>query len=272
VDREVTSIHNKYVQYVKSLSRRKVRQEEEKFVAEGVRFVEEALQSGWVMETVLYSSHLLQSERGRDLLEKAAVKRVHMLRVSDDVMNKLSDTQTSQGVLAVVCQQLIDLDGLIGPAGRGNGGPFLCLALDGVQDPGNLGTLIRTTDAAGGDGLIVGPGTVDPFNPKTLRSTMGSVFALPVVRVDSLGDALTRLKGAGVQVVVADVGAATAYFDADYAAATVIVLGNEGAGVEPSVLEIADKVVQIPLRGRAESLNVGVAGSLLLYEAVRQRR
>jgi TrmH family RNA methyltransferase len=271
VEREVTSIHNKYAQYVRDLAKRKVRQKEEKFVAEGVRFVEETLRSGWVTESVVYSPCLLQTRRGADLLDTARSKRIHLVRVSDEVMERLSDTRTSQGVLAIVQQQAFVFADLL-PDGPGNGRPLLSLALDGVQDPGNLGTLIRSAAAAGGDGVLVGPGTVDVFNPKTLRSTMGSIFALPVVRADSLAGALGKLKEAGAQVVVADAAAETAYFDVDLTGATVIVLGNEGAGVEPSVMDTADLSARIPLERGAESLNVGVAGSLLLYEAVRQRR
>lgn len=273
MDREINTIHNKYIQYVRNLFRRKIREEEGRFVAEGLRFVEETLKSDWVTETVLYTSSLAQTERGQALLETARARRVRLIRVAEAVMARLGDTKNPQGVLAVVQQQQFHPEQLLETAVRaGTADPFLGLAVDALQDPGNLGNLIRTADAAGGDGLLVGPGTVDVFNAKTLRATMGSVFAFPIATTADLAGMLGRFREAGVQVVAAAGSAPTVFYDVDFRRSTIIVLGNEGAGLAPEILAAADIVARIPILGRAESLNVAAAGSIMLYEAVRQRR
>jgi TrmH family RNA methyltransferase len=141
-----------------------------------------------------------------------------------------------------------------------------------VQDPGNLGTIIRTADAAGATGVILSRGTVDLFNSKVVRASMGSIFHLPIVRIKELVETLDKLKKNQLRIVAADHRASQDYHQADLSGPAAILVGNEGAGLPNEVLRLADETVKIPMPGQAESLNVGVASGIILYEALRQRQ
>ncbi len=146
----------------------------------------------------------------------------------------------------------------------------LVVAVDGVQDPGNLGTIIRSADAVGAQGIVLGKGTVDLYNPKTVRSTMGSMFHLPIAEAD-LTQLLPRAQAGGAQLVITDLSASRSCYDLDLTKPTWLVLGNEGSGVSPEVSALVNETVIIPMRGESESLNVAMAATVLLFEAMRQR-
>jgi len=173
----VSSNSNKWVKYVKKLSRRRFRDREGKFVLEGVRAVEEGLKASGAVEVVIFSASAGLTDRGSQLLENAAKTGMKTLEVNENVMSELSNTETPQGVLAVVRRREVSLHDLLGLS------PSLLVVVDSIRDPGNLGTIIRASAGAGACGIILMPGTVDLYNPKTLRSLMGNIFQIPIVNV-----------------------------------------------------------------------------------------
>lgn len=262
----ITSAQNPKIKYIRRLSQRNFRQKERKFLVEGVRLVKEALHSPWRTECFVYTPQVIQSRRGAGLLEVAMSKGVEVFQVPDSIMAELADTETPQGVLAVLWQPDYTLSDVLPP-----GQPPLVVVVDGVQDPGNLGTIIRSADAAGAGGVVLLKGTVDLYNPKTLRSTMGSLFHLPVVTAEDATGALGYLASVGVTLVVGNPVGGEPISHVDLKVPVGFVVGNEGAGPRVSVYEYKHRKVTIPMPGRAESLNVAMATSIMLYEAVRQR-
>lgn len=256
----ITNLQNPQIKSVTALQKKKYREEAGRFVIEGVRFVEEALQAGAAIEQVYYTAKAQTQARGAALLEQAADQGVALQEVADPVMDKLSDTETPQGILAVLAMPLAQAD--IKLQGLG-------LLIDGVQDPGNLGTILRTAHAAGVKQVWLTPGTVDVYNPKTLRSTMGSIFHLQIKVIDE-AQLLKLAQESGWQVVVADVSGQQPYYQVDLLQPTVLVVGSEARGPSALLVEQSTHVVSIPMPGQAESLNVGIATGILLFEAVRQ--
>lgn len=255
------SPRNTLVQQVRQLARqRKVREESGLAVLEGIRLAEEAVAAGLALEYVLYSDQLVARPRGAALLEALRATGVPLHLVEQQTLERAADTQTPQGIVAVFRPRTAGLESL--PAG-------LVVLLDNVQDPGNVGTVVRSLEALGGSGLVVAGG-VDPYNPKVVRSAMGSLFRLPVVKAESAA-ALDRLKATGRRIYVADAGGELTPWQVDLTGVVLLVVGNEGAGPSPEARQRADGVLSIPMPGPTESLNAGVAASLLIYEAARQR-
>jgi len=246
---------------LRSLAQRKHREAEGLFVAEGVRALEDLLASSLPVRFVLASSSLRDDPRGLSLLQVIDQQRVALREADDRALRELAGTEQPQGVLAVAEIPRRSLDDLGADAD-----PAVVLALDAVQDPGNFGTLVRTAEALGAVGVIALPGTVDPWNPKAVRAAMGSSFRLPIVAA-GWEEAGPWLSGHGFAAVAAVVGAEPLPTPPPRRAA--LVLGNEGAGLGAETLARAAIHAGIPLRGRAESLNVGAAGAILLHELLR---
>jgi TrmH family RNA methyltransferase len=193
----------------------------------------------------------------------AASAGVPIFPVTSNVSAALSDTTTPQGVVAVARER----GGSLGDLGA----PTLVLVLAGVSDPGNAGTLVRSAVAAGADAVVFAEGSVDPFAPKTVRSAAGALFGTTIVRAIALEDALEALRAAGLQIVGAEAGG-PAPESVDLAGPVTLVVGNEAWGIPAEAAHLTDATVGIPMPGPAESLNVGIAGSILLFEVVRRRR
>lgn len=261
----LTSLQNPRLKYIRRLAVKGFGEKEGKFLAEGSLLVEEALLSRWPLELLVYTGEWRESPSGRKILELARKAAVPGLEVAGEIFAKLAATQTPQGVLAVARRQEEDFSALIKKK------PALLVLVDGVQDPGNLGTIIRSADAAAADGVLLTKGTVDLYNPKTVRGTMGSLFHLPVLTVAQARAALKEMAGAGLQLVAGDPSAETLLFACDFTRPTVLAVGNEARGCSPEILRLADRVVRIPMPGRAGSLNVAAAAAVMLYEVVRQR-
>lgn len=256
----IESISNPRVKEWAALAARKTRDRAGRFLVEGVHLVAEALESGAQVETIVYAK-----DRGLpDELGRLAPASVELVATSEKVLMKCTDTLTPQGVFAVVRKPAHAAADIL------HRHRSLVIAVDGVQDPGNLGTIIRSADAAGASGILLGRGTVDLYNPKTVRSTMGSLFHLPIAECE-LGETLRRARAAGVQVAVSTLDDAVSCYEADFTRDTWIVVGNEARGVSADALREADVRVRIPMPGRAESLNVAMAATVLLFEAQRQR-
>ena len=246
---------------VRDLRLRRGRERRGLALAEGIRLVEEALAAGITIRHVLASSALEATSRGR-ALKTALASAGHA--IEDTALlefDTLADTEHSQGVLAVIEPRRWTLEE-VKPSQRSP-----VLVLDGVQDPGNVGTMIRTAWALGAAGVLALPGTAELTNPKTLRATMGGAFSLPYVTLDE-AQLMHWARALEVRVVLAAPGAELA--PALRAQTTAVVVGNEGAGIRPSFAAWADGKIGIPLRVGAESLNVGVAAGILLYELTRE--
>ncbi|HET6762007.1 MAG TPA: RNA methyltransferase [Longimicrobiaceae bacterium] len=246
---------------LRALRQRRSREETGLFLAEGVRAVEDLAASGLSIRMALFASPLEDGERGRALLQALASQKVAVHEVPDAELRGYAATDTPQGIVAMAeipRRTLADLR----PAAE----PAAVVVLDAVQDPGNFGTLVRTAEALGAAGVVSLPGTVDAWNAKAVRSAMGSSFRLPLV--DAEWDELEPwLRAEGFAILAAAAGGDPV--SGGGRRRTALVLGNEGAGVSPGTLRRADGVAGIPLRGRAESLNVAAAGAILLYELLR---
>ncbi|UKS27287.1 RNA methyltransferase [Paenibacillus sp. HWE-109] len=258
---QIMSVQNARVKEWAQLLERRGRDKQGKYLIEGYHLVEEALRAGAMVETIVYSLEK-GAPAGWDDLDQAS--SVEWVGVSPAVLEKCSDTQTPQGVLAIVARPQLGIDELL--AGEHD----LVVVLDGVQDPGNLGTIIRSADAVGANAVVLGRGTVDLYNPKTIRSTMGSMYHLPIVEAD-LGVLLPLARERGVRLVTTSLQAERSCYDTDLRQPTWLILGNEGKGVSPEVAAQSDVQVIIPMQGKAESLNVAMAATVLLFEASRQR-
>ena len=256
----ITSTQNQKIKWVRALQNQaRARKDEGLFVIEGVRLAEEALAAGWEAELVLYTASL--NPRGQAVVNGFAQRSSLVEEVSEPVLQAASDTQTPQGILAVIRQNNHPLaDGL-----------DFALIVDGVRDPGNLGSMLRTAAAAGVQAVVLTPGCADPYAPKVVRSAMGAHFRLHLQTLEwhSLHD---LVKSAGLYVVLAAAEAGEPYTRCDFRRPLAIIIGGEaeGAGVNARVL--ADTPVHIPMPGGSESLNAAAAAAILLFEVVRQRQ
>ncbi len=254
----LTSGQNGRIKLVRALSRRpKERREAGAFLAEGVRLVEEALRAGWPFEYVLYSDEL--SERGQRLRRQLEDERVETIEVKAPLLQSLSETETSQGILAVLKDHQVDA----------RDEPDFVLVLDSIRDPGNLGTLLRSAAAAGVQTVMLPPETTDAFSPKVVRAGMGAHFRLPIREMawDRIGLITDSLD---LQVYLAD-AKGTPCWKADLRQPLALIIGGEAEGASKEARKLADQRLSIPMQGKVESLNAAVAGSVLMFEVVRQR-
>lgn len=253
--KEITSVHNPAVQALRELQKARARRETGLFLVEGVKMVDEALASGFC-RTLVAEPQVLRADADR--VSRAEAAGCEVLAVSRAVMEALSEAKTPQGIVCTVAvpEQAQALTG------------NRIVALDGVQDPGNVGTILRTADAAGFDGALLGAGCADLYGAKTLRATMGSVFRVPTRRTDNLADELAQMRAQGYAVVATELGGADFYAHCPRTRA-VLVIGSEGHGVSEAVRAVATHHLALPMRGGAESLNAAVAAGIMLYEMAR---
>lgn len=260
----ITSSSNKRIKEIIQLNQKaKARRERDVFIVEGAKmFLEADLEK---MEEVYVSESALKqlSEACRQKLEALPFPYE---TVTDEVFRKMSDTQTPQGILCVVKQYHYELAKML-EADK----PLLAV-LEDIQDPGNLGTIFRTGEGAGVTGIIMSSRTVDIYNPKTIRSTMGSIYRMPFVYVADLQETLSTLKKKEITTYAAHLQGAKFYDECDYQKGTAFLIGNEGNGLREETAKQADTYIKIPMEGKVESLNAAVATSILVYEAARQRR
>ena len=254
--KEISSVHNPIVQSLRELQKAKARREQGLFLADSVKMVREAIDLGLCRTLIV--------ERGRENdyaqeIEQAEAVGCGALLVAPSVMGALSEQKTPQGIMATVA---------IRPEPESLGGSLI-VAMDGVQDPGNVGTILRTADAAGFDGALLSSACADLYSAKTLRATMGSVFRVPTLRTDDLPAALEAMKARGYAVVATELGGADFYAHCPHEKC-VLVIGSEGRGVSENVRAAATHHLALPMRGGAESLNAAVAAGIMIYEMARQ--
>ena len=283
----ITSTSSSQVKHIVNLQKKsKLRKEEKQFVVEGIKMVSEAPKDRLVK---VYISETFKADN-EEFLKKMnyeAVGKDVLEIVSDNVFVRMSDTQTPQGIMAVVkmsdvcIEDMFEKDNYTDSKDDGadkvedntvdaKKQPLL-LILENLQDPGNLGTMVRMAEGAGVTGIIMSSNTVDIYNPKTIRSTMGSLYRVPVIYVDDICKAVDECKEKGVKVYAAHLKGTDNYNQKDYAQPTAFMIGNEGNGLSDRLTQKADELVRIPMQGKVESLNAAIACTILTYEVVRQR-
>lgn len=254
----ITSNHNPKIKLVRALlGRARDRHEVGAFVVEGVRLVEEAANSNWPMRFVLFDESL--SKRGMSKIESLTSQGMDVEEVSTSVMKAMSETETPQGILAV-----LEFSNLPIPKS-----PDFILIPDQIRDPGNLGTLLRSAAATGVQAVLITPETTDAFSPKVLRAGMGAHFKLPICSM-SWDEVQQVVKLKGLQVLIADMDGQSCW-ETDLRRPVALVIGSEAEGASESARGLVHQKISIPMAGKVESLNAGVAGSILMFEAVRQR-
>ncbi len=255
----ISSTDNAQVKHLIQLNKKaKTRRETGTYIIEGIRMFRE------VPPELLVNTYVSESFE-HDNAE--ALNGVSYEVLSDKVFAHVSDTVTPQGVMSIVRMREHSLEEM-----TGSGEAPLLILLDGLQDPGNLGTIMRTGEGAGITGVIMSRTTVDIYNPKTIRSTMGSLYRVPHIVVDDIAATARQLADDGISVVATELGASKCYDEIDYSRPTAIFVGNEGNGLSSEALAAATDKVIIPMKGQVESLNAAVAASICMYEAARQRR
>ena len=256
----ITSTSNQQIKHISQLLKKaKIRNEEGIFVVEGRKMFAEAPKE-WV--TQIYVSETFVKEPEHEKLLSGREYEV----VSDNVLKSISDTQTPQGILCLVRMPEYKLEDVL------QGERTHLLILESIQDPGNLGTMLRTGEGAGITGVVMNKTTVDLFNPKTIRSTMGSLYRVPFFVSDELTDTLHTIKEQGVRLYAAHLKGTMSYDEPDYCPPSAFLIGNEGNGLSDEIAGMADTYIRIPMQGQVESLNAAVSASLLMYECNRQRR
>lgn len=258
----ISSTKNEQVKTVIELKKKaKARNEAKLFVVEGVRMVSE-LPKERTEKLYVSESFLNNPENEKFLKEYPRYEAV-----TDSVFAAMSDTQTPQGVLALIRQYEYGIDDVLKADGKAH-----LMILENLQDPGNLGTILRAGEGAGITGLIMSHDTVDIYNPKVIRSTMGSVFRVPFFYTDDIFKTAQELKNRGIRLFAAHLGGKNNYEQEDYKGDVGFLIGNEGNGLTDELSDMADTWVKIPMAGKVESLNAAIAASILMFETARQRR
>jgi len=258
----ITSTNNPKIRLVRGLlAKKSERNKHRQFVMEGVRLCEEALSARWQPDLILFSDGL--SDRGKDLVSEFQQLGVETDQVSDNLLKSISDTETPQGILGVCPQQKLSLPE----------NPDFILICDGIRDPGNMGTLLRSAAAAGAQAVITTPGTTDPFAPKVVRSGMGAHFHIPVLNMtwEEIKSCASSDFQHRIDLFVAESESGTPYWNLDLSGPVGLIIGGEANGPSREAFEAAAGKIFIPMNPNIESLNAGIAASILLFEVVRQR-
>lgn len=265
----ITSTSNQQMKQISALMKKaKERKNTKSFVVEGPRMVVEA--PAQALKAVYVAESFEEDPENQSVLKELRNKceQAHAVYevVADNVFKSVSDTQTPQGIMAVVAMPEYSLEQLL------DGDKTHLLILESIQDPGNLGTMVRTGEGAGVTGIIMNKTTVDLFNPKTIRSTMGSIYRVPFYVTENLEDTMKKLQKQGVSLYAAHLKGEHSYDEEDYTKACGFLIGNEGNGLSEKTANLADTYIKIPMEGKVESLNAAISATLLMYEANRQRR
>lgn len=254
----ITSKDNEIVKHIRKLREKKARDESCEFIIEGAKMIEEAVRENAKIKMIIVCEELNQNLLPKEILYKIAKEKI--VYVNDKIFKLLTDVTTPQGILAIVEKNKnkeIDFS------------RELFLILDNIQDPGNMGTILRTADSVALTQIIVPKGNADPYNPKVVRSTMGAIFRVNVIEVEDLVKKIKEMKKHKIQILATDLATDYSIYDVNYRKSAIII-GNEGNGVSKEVLEIADKRIKIPMIGKTESLNAAVATGIILYNAIKK--
>ena len=257
---KIESADNNRIKLVRKLSNKKFRDDESKLVIEGTNLVSEAVRKGHKIDFIVVSDSYKE-----DFLDECiSSNSVDVCQISENEFNKLTDAENGVGILAVIDK----FDYKPGDCKVSKDGNIL--VLDKIQDPGNIGTMIRTAVAAGYEMVIAVKGTVDVFSPKVLRATAGMIFNIAIMYVADANELEEVLRGFGKKIVVTDVNSGTEYYKTNLDRGIALVIGNEGNGVSEEVMKMADVRVTIPMKGEIESLNAAISAAILMYETIRK--
>lgn len=260
----ITSTSNAKIKRIVQLrKKKKARDAEGVFLVEGIRMFREIPEK---LLQEIYISESCEGKEGKEIRRRASACGIRPELVSDGVFAYLSDTQTPQGILCVVGQLSYSLEEVADASC-----PHM-LVLDRLQDPGNVGTILRTAEGAGVTGILLDGECADIYNPKTIRSTMGSIFRMPFYYIQDLEEGIRYLKKRGICTYAAHLEGKRAYDEEDYRKPCAFLIGNEGNGLRPEIADLADTYIRIPMAGEVESLNAAIASAVLMFEAGRQRR
>lgn len=260
----ITSTSNAKIKRIVQLrKKKKARDAEGVFLVEGIRMFREIPEK---LLQEIYISESCEGKEGKENRRRASACGIRPELVSDGVFAYLSDTQTPQGILCVVGQLSYSLEEVADASC-----PHM-LVLDRLQDPGNVGTILRTAEGAGVTGILLDGECADIYNPKTIRSTMGSIFRMPFYYIQDLEEGIRYLKKRGICTYAAHLEGKRAYDEEDYRKPCAFLIGNEGNGLRPEIADLADTYIRIPMAGEVESLNAAIASAVLMFEAGRQRR
>ncbi len=257
----ITSKDNEIIKHIKKLADKKYRDQNNCYIIEGIKLVEEAIQEDAQIEKIIICEESTKtSEISKNLMYEIA--KHDCIYVTEKIFKSLTQVMNPQGIMAIVKKNkerpVVKYD------------EDIIVALDDIQDPGNLGTILRTVDSIGLKQLIVSKGTADVFNPKVVRSSMGAIFRIEVIEVENLKEAIEAMQRNNFELVVTSLQTENSIYDVEYKK-KIIVIGNEANGVSKEIQELADKKVKIPMLGKTESLNASVATAIILYEYVRQK-
>ena len=257
----ISSKDNEIIKKIKSLKEKKYRDIENCYIIEGIKLVKEAIaENAKIKQIVVCEDCINDGEIDTDTLYEIA--KFDVVYVTEKVFKTITDVKTPQGIIAVIEKNNIN--------SKIDYSQDIIIALDGVQDPGNLGTILRTVDSANLKQIILSKDSADSYNPKVVRSTMGAIFRVNIIEADSLKDMLQEAKKNDFKVMVTSLDTKNSIYDVDYSK-KVIVIGNEANGVSKEVQAIADEKVKIPMLGKTESLNASVAAGIMIYEYVRKK-
>ena len=256
----ITSKDNEIIKNIKKLKEKKYRDEQQKYIIEGIKLVKEAIEENAKIDMIVVCEECI-NDGSIDKSLMYEIAKFDCIYVSEKVFSTITDVNTPQGILAVIERKenneiKYDED--------------IIVVLDGIQDPGNLGTILRTLDSVNLKQIIISQNTADPYNSKVVRSTMGAIFRVNIVRSKDLISTLKEMKKNKYKIMITSLDAKDTIYNADYKK-KVLVIGNEANGVSKEIQEIADEKVIIPMLGKTESLNAAVATSIILYEYVRRK-
>ena len=257
----ISSKDNEIVKNIKKLKEKKYRDLENAYIIEGIKLVKEAIyENAKIRQIIMCENYADNKEIDKETLYE--ISKYNLIYVTEKVFNTITDVKTPQGIIAIVEKNNSTCEI--------NYSEEIIIALDDVQDPGNLGTIIRTADSANLKQIILSKNSADPYNPKVVRSTMGGIFRVNIIEVDNLEETLKQTQKNGFKVMVTVLDTQKSIFDANYNK-KVIVIGNEANGISKSIQNIADEKVKIPMLGKTESLNASVAAGVMIYEYVRRK-
>ena len=255
----ITSKDNEVIKSIKKLKEKKFRDENNQFIVEGIKLVAEAIEENVDIDSVVVCEDCV-NDNSIDKKLMYEIAKYKCIYVTEKIFGTLTDVSNPQGIMAVINRKRVNND-------IDYSQDFI-VVLDGIQDPGNLGTILRTVDAAGLNQIILSKETADSFNPKVVRSTMGGIFRVNVVKSENIVETLERLKEKGFDIVVTSLDTSDSIYNINYHK-KVIVIGNEANGVSKEVQDLANRKVKIPMLGKTESLNASVAAGIMIYEYVR---
>ncbi len=257
----ISSKDNEFIKHIKKLKDKKYRDINKEFIIEGIKLIKEAIEEKAQIKQIVICDNCQNTDIiPKDLMYEIA--KYECIYVTEKIFSSITDVNTPQGILAII--------------GRNNEEAQIdytqdiIVALDDIQDPGNLGTILRTIDSIGLNQILVSKGTADSYNPKVVRSTMGAIFRVKIIECEDLEKTLKEVKKQKYELVITSLQTKNSIYDIDYNK-KVIVIGNEGNGVSQNIQNIADEKVKIPMLGKTESLNASVATGIVLYEYVRQK-